>query len=96
MMKMMKMIMRIPIEVTVLSKVIAHGDDVHNEQHPDPPCDEHITFNDGVLEHDFAPVVGIAPVPIYLVIVESQFVMHVNGAVPKAASPSHFMMLISK
>ena len=29
--------------VTVLEKVIEHGDDVHSEQHPDPPCHEHTT-----------------------------------------------------
>ena len=72
--------MVIPIYVTLLSKVIVHGDDVHSAQHPDPPCDEHITFNDGVLEHDLAPVVGIATPPMYLVIVESQLLMQVNGS----------------
>ena len=34
----------IPIEVTVLSKVIEQDDVVHWEQHPDPPCDEHTTI----------------------------------------------------
>jgi hypothetical protein len=27
----------LPIYVTLLLKVIEHGDDVHREQHPDPP-----------------------------------------------------------
>ena len=83
----------IPKYVTLLPNVIAHGDDVHREQHPDPPCVEHITFNDGVLEHDLAPVVGIAPVPIYLVIVESQLVIHVNGSPAKALVPSIMMII---
>ena len=65
---------------------------MHNEQHPDPPCDEHITFNDGVLEHDLAPVVGIAPLPIYLVTVESQLVIHVNGSPAKALVPLIIIM----
>ena len=44
------MITIIPILVTAGLKVIEHGDDVHNEQHPLPPCVVHITLigGDGV------------------------------------------------
>ena len=44
------MILIIPIFVTAALKVIEHGDDVHNEQQPLPPCVVHITLigGDGV------------------------------------------------
>ena len=44
------MVIIIPIEVTAFSKVIAQCNDVHKEQHPDPPGDEHITLMGGCIE----------------------------------------------
>ena len=44
------MMMMVPIDVTAALKVIEHGDDIHNEQHPLPPCVVHVTLigGDGV------------------------------------------------
>ena len=44
----MIVMLMVPIYVTLASKVIEHGDEVHSEQHPDPPCVEHFTSSSGV------------------------------------------------
>ena len=48
----MIVMMMVPIYVTLLLKVIEHGDDVHSEQHPNPPSVEHVTSNSGVDNDD--------------------------------------------
>ena len=94
------MIMMIPMQVTLFEKVNAQGDDVHNEQHPDPPCVEHTTlmiimmmlsYYMTIIEIPFgashAVVVGRAVVPMVLVTEESQPVIHVKGQPSKAWLP---------
>jgi len=84
----------LPIYVTVLAKVIEHGDDVHNEQHPEPPFVEHTTSSVSVssvplvssvaLVSSQVVVVGKASLPMDLMMLLSQPLIQVNGQSLKA------------